>query len=143
MADIHIDDFYHDCAWALLRLYNQFPRPESLYVEDIVGPQGVDEFGIPNARHRAGFAALLWLADEGYLRYSGTLRQESLDQAVLTETAFVRLASLNVPPPESDDKLPELVNQQRHSLAQQLRDALDEGSSLAVKNAIRQFFTTP
>ncbi len=140
MADIHIDDFYHDCAWALLRLYSQFPRRESLYVEDIVGPQGVDEYGIPTARHRAGFATLIWLGDEGYLRYSGVLRQDSLDQAVLTETAFIRLSSLNETAPENDSDLPELVHEQRHSLAQALREALDEGSSLALKNAMRRFF---
>lgn len=140
MSDIHIDDFYHDSARALLRLYNQFPRCESLYVEEIVGPQGVDEFGIPNARHRAGFATLLWLGDEHYLRYSGSVRQESLDQAVLTEKAFLRLASLTEPTPPSDAPTPDIVTQQQRSLAQALRDALNEESSLSIKNAMRRFF---
>ena len=35
MADIHIDDFYRDCALILLRLYTSFPRKSVLYVDDI------------------------------------------------------------------------------------------------------------
>ena len=46
MSDIHIDDFFRDAAIALNRLYLSFPRPIALYVEDIIGPDEPDEFGL-------------------------------------------------------------------------------------------------
>ena len=93
MADIHIEEFYKDAAIALVQLYNAFPRRVNLFVEDIAGPDEPDEFGLHSKRHMACFGTLLWLAEEGLLRYVDTIRQEALDQAVLTQRAFVRLSS--------------------------------------------------
>lgn len=70
MSDINVDDFCKDAARALLFLYRAFPRPHTLFVEDLCGPDRVDEFGMHSDRHLACFSTLLWLADEGYLRCS-------------------------------------------------------------------------
>lgn len=93
MADIHVEEFYKDAAVALAQLYSAFPRRVNLFVEDISGPDETDEFGLHSKRHMACFGALLWLAEEGFLRYVDTIRQEALDQAVLTQEAFTRLSS--------------------------------------------------
>lgn len=93
MADIHVEEFYRDVAIALSQLYSAFPRRINLFVEDIAGPDEPDEFGLHSKRHMACFGALLWLAEEGFLRYVDTIRQEALDQAVLTRDAFIRLSS--------------------------------------------------
>ena len=93
MADIHVEEFYKDVAIALVQLYMSFPRRVNLFVEDIAGPDEPDEFGLHSKRHMACFGALLWLSEEGLLRYVDTIRQEALDQAVLTREAFVRLSA--------------------------------------------------
>ncbi len=85
--DLQIDDFHHDVAGALLALYQSFPRKVALYVEDLIGREEPDEFGLPSKRHQACLGALLWLADEGYLRYENTIQYQALDQAVLSERA--------------------------------------------------------
>lgn len=93
MADIHVEEFYKDAAVALVQLYSAFPRRVDLFVEDIAGPDEPDEFGLHSKRHMACFGALIWLAEEGFLRYVDTIRQEALDQAILTQEAFIRLSS--------------------------------------------------
>ncbi|HEY7885928.1 MAG TPA: hypothetical protein VIC08_13375 [Cellvibrionaceae bacterium] len=92
MADIHIADFHKDLAKILCQLYAGFPRKLTLYVEDISGADTPDEFGLHSTRHQACFATLLWLADEGYVRYSDTIRQEAVDQATLTHKGFTLLS---------------------------------------------------
>ncbi|MDO3385421.1 hypothetical protein QWI17_06160 [Gilvimarinus sp. SDUM040013] len=94
MADIHISDFHKDAARALNLLYSSFPRKLTLFVEDIAGPDSPDEFGLHSPRHMACLSTLLWLADEGYIRYDDTIRQEAIDQATLTHRGFVLLSSL-------------------------------------------------
>ena len=93
MADIHITDFYRDIARILCQLYAGFPRKLTVFVEDISGPDDPDEFGLHSTRHQACFATLLWLADEGYLRYQDTIRQEAIDQACLTHRGFTLLSA--------------------------------------------------
>lgn len=63
--DLQIDDFYKDAASGLLMLYQAFPRKLALYVEDLIGREEPDEFGLPSKRHQACLGALLWLAEEG------------------------------------------------------------------------------
>ena len=92
MADLNIDDFFKDAAKALNILYRAFPRKITLYVDDIVGIHEPDEFGMPNDRHMACLSALLWLGDEGYLRFEESIRHEALDQAVLTGQCFTLLS---------------------------------------------------
>ena len=78
MADLHIEDFYRDVAKIFLNLYALFPRKTILYVEDICGPDQPDEFGLHNPRFQAGFSAMVWLAEHGYIHFQETIRQEAL-----------------------------------------------------------------
>ena len=140
MADLHLDDFYGDVARALLTLLQAFPRPHTLFVEDICGPDEPDEFGLHSKRHQACFAALLWLAEEGYLRHAGPVRQEAVDQAVLSSRA---LLLLNAPPRQST--LTEVSQQSaqlhraRQIYAQQLRDCIKARDSFALRRAVLDF----
>ena len=91
MSALNVDDFYKDTARALVALYNVFPRPVALYVEDIAGPDEPDEYGVHSHRHQACFATLVWMGEEGLLRYADTIKQEAIDQAVLTGKCFSAL----------------------------------------------------
>jgi hypothetical protein len=91
MLDVHIDDFFKDCAVILLHGFKYFPAKQILYVEDICGPDKADEFGLHSPRHIAAFGAIIWLQEEGYIRFSEVDRQESVDEFVLASKAFTRL----------------------------------------------------
>lgn len=140
--DLQIDDFYKDAAAGLLLLYQAFPRRVGLYVEDLIGREEPDEFGLPSKRHEACLGALLWLADEGYLRYESTIHYDALDQAILTEKGFLRL-SRGVPHalPEGD-ALPPSVRRVHATLAHQLREALQQQHSERIARLTRQLFTS-
>ena len=138
--DLQIDEFYKDAAAGLLMLYQAFPRKLALYVEDLIGREEPDEFGLPSKRHQACLGALLWLAEEGYLRYDSTIAYDALDQAVLTEKGFVRL-SRGVPHalPEGEAQ-PASVRRVRATLAWQLREALGQHNSEKVARLTRLLF---
>ena len=91
MSDLHIDEFFADAARVIATLYGVFPRPVTLYVEDICGPDEPDEYGVHSPRHLACLAAMQWLGTEGYLNFSETIRTEAIDQAVLTGRCFSHL----------------------------------------------------
>lgn len=138
MADLHIEDFYQDVAGILLGLYRSFPRPTMLLVSDLVGELEADAFGVPAPRHLACFSAMLWLADEGFLRFGETIRQDAIDQCCLTERAFVRLAT---PVKEfHDHTLAPSIARQRATLAQQLREARASQSSTQLANVVQYCF---
>lgn len=156
MADIHIEDFYRDSAIALVQLYSVFPRRINLFIEDIAGPDEPDEFGLHSPRHMACFGALLWLEEEGLLRYVDTIRQEALDQAVLTRNAFVRLstpapydlvAALDLPEPgvpaPDDDSLPHSVRQDRSTWVHVLRQSIKGRHSPTLNRAMQAAFFAP
>lgn len=94
MAELHIEDFYKDVALILSQLYAVFPRKATVFVEDISGPDQPDEFGIHSKRHQSCFAAMIWLSEEGFIRYGDTIRQEAIDQAVLASSTFIKLSNL-------------------------------------------------
>ena len=140
MSDIHIDDFYRDCALIFLRLYTMFPRKGILYVDDITGPDEPDEFGLHSERFQAGFSALTWLADSGYILYDEAIKQEALDQAVLSHKAFMILSSrseLNFGSEDEDEELPASVMEHSQSNINQLRKALKSGSSIMIKQCMQ------
>ena len=136
MSDIHIDDFFKDAALTLNRLYLSFPRPVAVFVEDICGRVTTDEFGIPGDRFLACFSTFLWLAEESYLRYTDTIRQEAIDQAVLTGRCF---NVLTMPAPDAepgaaqDGTLPPSVRSELASNIHRVRDALKSGNSIRVR----------
>lgn len=138
--DLQIDDFYKDCAAGLLQLYQAFPRRIALYVEDLIGPSEPDEFGLPSKRHESCLGALLWLADEGYLRFDSSIRFEALDQAVLTEKGFLRLSRLISAALTNPEALPASILRVRASLAQQLREALRNADSERLARLARLVF---
>lgn len=88
MHDLHIIDFCKDTAKTFIMLYKQFPVKTTLFVEDVAGPDVPDEFGLHSPRHNACFSTFIWLAESGYINYSQTIRQEAIEQAVLTHKAF-------------------------------------------------------
>jgi hypothetical protein len=93
MTDIHIDDFYKDVAIIFLRLYATFPRKTILYVDEVCGADEPDEFGLHSERFLSGFSAMVWLAEHDYVKSDGPIKQEALDQAVLSEQGFLILSS--------------------------------------------------
>lgn len=95
MLDVHIDDFWKDCAAILIIGMRRFPASQTLYIEDISGPDEVDEYGLHSNRHLAALGAVQWLKAEGYIRFSTIDRQESVDEFALTAKAFTRLISLD------------------------------------------------
>ncbi|GAA0840401.1 hypothetical protein GCM10009113_05410 [Marinobacter szutsaonensis] len=148
MADIHVEEFYKDVAIALVQLYGVFPRRANLFVEDIAGPDEPDEFGLHSKRHMACFGALLWLEEEGLLRYVDTIRQEALDQAVLTRDAFIRLSA---PAPQAlaeavgvqmaeADNLPRSVQRDLSTYIHLIRQVLKSGNSARISQIIQATF---
>ncbi|PXX90868.1 hypothetical protein DIT71_10065 [Marinobacter vulgaris] len=146
MADIHIEEFYKDAAIALVQLYNAFPRRVNLFVEDIAGPDEPDDFGLHSKRHMACFGTLLWLAEEDLLRYVDTIRQEALDQAVLTRRAFVRMSSPASPDlqdkalPHNAQDLPPALREDFSTHIHMLRTALRSGSSAKISRVVQATF---
>lgn len=149
MADLHVEEFYKDAAIALAQLYGAFPRRINLFVEDIAGPDEPDEFGLHSKRHMACFGALLWLSEEGLLRYVDTIRQEALDQAVLTRDAFIRLSSpapqalareLGVQESNEAGKLPPSVKEDLSTHIHLIRTALRSGHSARISEIMKATF---
>ncbi|PIE37236.1 MAG: hypothetical protein CSA53_06770 [Gammaproteobacteria bacterium] len=136
MGDIHIHDFYHDTARALVLLYSSFPRPITLYVDDVCGPDEPDEFGLPSPRFEAGFGAMLWLANEGFIRFDSTIRQEALDQAVLNERGFVLLASSYELAPKREPSTPPGLHHEQQTGAAWLRKALKTRDSARLQETM-------
>jgi hypothetical protein len=146
MADLHIDDFYRDVARIFLRLYATFPRKTILYVEDISGPDEPDEFGLHSPRFQACFSAMVWLAEHGYLRFDSTVREEALDQVVLSQKAFLLLSSrsrLDLAQRPGTEPVPPSVQQETEINISQLRAALREGSSILIRQCVTYLLAHP
>lgn len=139
MADIHIDDFCRDVALTLVTLYNAFPRRHTIYVEDISGPDEPDEVGLHSTRFHACLGAMLWLADEGYIRYESLVYREGIDQAVITNKTFVILSATSDVRFDDpvDPSLPESVAYEKQMLIAQIRAALRSGSSRNITQIVR------
>ena len=146
MADLHIDDFYRDVAKIFLRLYAIFPRKITLYVEDISGPDEPDEFGLHHPRVEACFSTMVWLAEHGYLNFEDNVRQEALDEVVLSQKAFLLLASrseLQLAAPAPGQALPGSVVEQSKANIVQLRTAMKEGSSIMLQQCVTYLLSHP
>ncbi|MBS3803426.1 MAG: hypothetical protein KGY54_02685 [Oleiphilaceae bacterium] len=147
MAELHIEEFYKDAGVALAQLYAAFPRRINLFVEDIAGADEPDEFGLHSRRHMACFGALLWLAEEGLLRYVDTIRQEALDQAVLTHAAFTRLSGpasaalvASIAPEAATSTAPASVQADLSTHIHLMRQALQSGRSERIGRVVRASF---
>ncbi|MCW8127546.1 hypothetical protein [Microbulbifer halophilus] len=91
LDDLHIHDFYRDAGRTLLALFNQFPAPATVYVEDIAGPDTPDEFGLHSPRHLACLGAMTWLKQCGYIHFTQQVRQEAVEEAALSHRSFLLL----------------------------------------------------
>ncbi len=137
MTDINIDDFFKDAARTLAALYGVFPRRHAIFVDDIYQTEEPDEFGLHSTRYQACFGTLLWLGEEGYLRFEDTIRDEAIDQAVLTARTFTLLSS----PVQSvirheDANLPDLVRLEHATHIYQIKTALKDRSSMELRRAM-------
>lgn len=146
MTDLHIDDFYRDVARIFLALYANFPRKSTLYVEDISGPDEPDEFGLHHPRFEACFSTMVWLAEHGYLNFEDNIRQEALDQVVLSQKAFLLLSSrsdLELASPGTDpEPTPSVIAETRSNIAQ-LRVAVRNGSSIMLQQCVGYLLAQP
>lgn len=154
MADINIENFYQHIARILSILYAAFPTKHPVYVDEVAGIDEPDEYGLHSPRYTAGFFAMIWLAEEGYLRYADTIRQDGIDQACLTHKAFLRLTETADPiyqepvldgedsnvvslVPNESSPTPPSVAEERRLVINQLRRALKSGSSIAINKVVK------
>ncbi|WHI47929.1 hypothetical protein [Microbulbifer sp. VAAF005] len=115
LDDLHIHDFYRDAGRILLAMFNQFPVPATVYVEDISGPDSPDEYGLHSPRHLACLGSMTWLKQSGYINFSQLVRQEAMEDAVLTHKGFLLMINAGAESGQSN--------------AQLLNSAVREGSS--------------
>ena len=154
MADINIENFYKHIGKILSILYAAFPTKSPIYVDDVAGIDEPDEYGLHSPDYTSGFFALIWLGDEGYLRYTDTIHQDGIDQAALTHKAFLKLTQISDPiylapvitadetetdcikPPPDEGLSPSLV-EDRKLIINQLRSALRSGDSIAITKVVQ------
>jgi hypothetical protein len=150
MADINIENFYRHIARILSILYVSFPTKTPVYTDDIAGIDDPDEYGLHNPNYTAGFYAMMWLADEEFLRYADTIREDGIDQACLTHKAFMKLTQsvdpivvegsmdeTNIISISSRETLTPSIIEENGLVINQLRQALRSGSSIAVTKVVR------
>ncbi|GAA3937107.1 hypothetical protein [Litoribacillus peritrichatus] len=134
MDELHIDDFYRDCAIVLLRLYRSFPRKVSVYVGDLCGYEETDDVGLYSDRFQACFAAIIWLEEEGFIRYAGTIGQEAIELSTLTQKAFNQLSGRAYQAPNAQT----VAFSSAPTLAAQIHSALNQGTSEQVSHLTSQ-----
>ena len=135
-------------------MYEAFPSKSPLYVDVVAGVDDPDEYGLHSPDYTDGFFAMLWLADEQYIRYMDTIRQDGVDQAVLTHKAFLKLTQVSDPiyqatVYQTDDShvvgttqteeagSPPSVIEDHMLVINQLRHALRSGDSIAIAKVVR------
>ncbi len=152
-SDLHIDEFYADASKIIVNLFRVFPRPVTLFAEDICGADTPDEYGVHSNRYQACFAAMLWLGEEGYLRYQDLIKSDAIDQAVLTGRCFTALltplpgrtpGNQQPAPEDAPDSTgggaaanPASVQAQHSSLVFHLADAVDSRSSIRISEVFQ------
>ncbi len=115
MFSIHIEEFFLDCSKILKQLYMSFPMKSNVFVEDISGPEQVDEYGLHSERFQSCFGAMLWLEQEHFIKYESTLKQEAIDQATLTAKGLKLMASI------CHDEAINTISEQIHPLIEGLK----------------------
>ncbi|WP_250463218.1 hypothetical protein [Microbulbifer litoralis] len=123
LDDLHIHDFYRDAGRTLLALFNQFPAPATVYVEDIAGPDTPDEFGLHSPRHLACLGAMSWLKQCGYIHFTQLVRQEAVEEAALSHRSFLLLIA---------------KTESGHSNAQLLDETVRGGSSPQIQELMER-----
>ena len=139
MSDIHIEEFYHDIGLILSRLYASFPRRIILYAEDICGEDTPDEYGLHSQRYMSCLSAMVWLKDQNYIDFECLVKQEAIDQAVLTEKSFMILtnqATISLGDEPDIEELPPYVAQKAITNVSVLRRALQSQSSIKISQIV-------
>lgn len=165
MADINVENFYRHIAKILHILYTHFPTRAALYVDEVAGIDEPDEYGLHSPTYTAGFFAMLWLADEGFIKYADTIRQDGIDQAFLTHRAFLILTQptaqmindfgdshgkesgketdqeaqkdkSNVVSLQPAEEISPSLQEEKKLVISQLRAALKSGSSIAINKVV-------
>ena len=140
MLDIHITEFYNDCGKIFQLLYGQFPRPISLWTQDICGPDNTDEFGMHSERYLAAYATVLWLKEEGYLRFDDVDKKDAFNHCCLTETGFQSLIGMQQT--ANQDARP--IDHIRLAVHEQSSDLMEQAVSLVFSNKLSngEFYCT-
>lgn len=140
MTDIHISDFNRDIAMILIRLYKEFPRKMTLYVEDIAGYEEPDEFGLHSDRYLSCLGAMIWLFDEGFIRYESVVKQEAIDQVVIANPCYVLLSSAckNLIEGSVEPDLANSINQSRSLMINQLKSGIKSASSITLGSVVHE-----
>lgn len=139
MGDIHIEEFYHDIGLILSRLYASFPRRTTIYVIDISGEDEADEFGLHSERYLSCFSAMVWLKDQGYIDFYSTIKQDAVDQAVLTQKSFLILsnqASVIIGDEPDLENLSPYIAQKSITNVNVLRRALKSQSAIKISKIV-------
>ena len=140
MNNLNILDFYKDAAQTIIALHSSFPRKIEIYVEDLIGPDNTDEFGLHSKRHEACLGAFLWLAEEGYLRYQSTIRQEAIDQTILSSKSVVLLGRhIKLAPSPAQQPTKEEPGDQLPFI-EHMRRAIQSQSSQQLSRVMTTFF---
>ena len=89
-------------------------------------------------RHLSCLGSLLWLGEEGFLRFEETIRFEAIDQAILTGRCFTLLSSpmptsLELDSQTIDSTIPPSEQLEQAASIQQIRRALNERSSTMLR----------
>ncbi len=103
-------------------------KAQDLFVEDVYQEEETDEFGLHSDRYIACFQALVWMREEGFIRFTNTLRSDAVEQAVLTGRALALLIQ-----PTSLEGQSTAVAIEENTLLNRLRGALQKGSSAALR----------
>ena len=123
-------------------------------MDEVAGVDEPDEYGLHSPTYTAGYFAMLWLADEGFIKYADTIRQDGIDQAFLTHKAFLILTAPtdrminetvdvngaeiggNVVSLQPLEDISPSLQEERKLVISQLREALRSGSSIFVNKVI-------
>ena len=87
MLDVHINDFWKDCAAILLFSCATFQDSKRSILKTFQARRH-GRVWPAQPRHLAVLGAVQWLKDEGFIRFSHFDRQESVDDFVLCAKAF-------------------------------------------------------
>lgn len=132
VGDLHIDDFCKDTAKTFIMLYKRFPIQSTLYVEDISGPDAPDEFGLHSPRFEACFSTILWLKESDYIQFKSLVKQEAVEDAVLSHRGFSLLSGID------EDDPPESPLKRRIDV---IKQTLREGSSEDLKQLMLRYMS--